>query len=244
MYRKRTYKPRRKARTIKRRAVRKFRKVYHKSKAVSRVMFPMVKYTALRFADYKVLTSTDTWQTYTYRLNSCYDPDFTGIGGQPRYFDTLCGPDSGAAPYGAYRVHAAKVTVGFVNANSSGNSTGIVAIRARNQNAAALNPSTANMIRDCSEVPNTRWRWITSSGNDGCRRTLTGYWKMNKFYGVKDIKDNEDFTARYNANPSDEIYLDCHFGTVNASSTAYNCQVSVKITYFVELLERNLPAAS
>ena len=48
---------------------------------------------------------------YEYRGNSCQDPDLTGIGAQPRYFDTFCGPQDSSAPYGNYNVLASKIIV-------------------------------------------------------------------------------------------------------------------------------------
>lgn len=226
------------------------RKFFRRSKRTKRTSkskapFGMTKFATLRYSTYTVLTSTDTWQTQTYRLNSLYDPDFTGAGAQPRFYDTLCGANDTAAPYNSYRVHGARVKVNFLNANSSGNSTGIVAIRARNASSTALSPSVpSGIVQAVGEVPYTSWRWITSSGSDGCRRTFSKYFPIKPFYSVKDIRDHVELSAAYNTSPENIVLLDCHASTVNASSTPYNYQLTVSITYYCEFFNRNQPETS
>ena len=56
--------------------------------------------------------------TYLYSINSLYDPNVTGTGNQPRFFDTLCGSNGGAAPYQQYRVYASKIEVTFIPTGS------------------------------------------------------------------------------------------------------------------------------
>lgn len=51
--------------------------------------------------------------SYTYRLNSVYDPDLTGIGGQPYWFDQL------TAIYGRYMVMGAKIQVTYAYDNET-----------------------------------------------------------------------------------------------------------------------------
>lgn len=61
--------------------------------------FPEELVTTVRYTDWITLTSTSGSIAYnTYRMNSLYDPDYTGAGHQPYYFDQL------AALYGRYTV--------------------------------------------------------------------------------------------------------------------------------------------
>lgn len=71
--------------------------------------FPDLLKTKLHYCDVVQLTasagSPGLWQ---FRMNSLFDPDFTGTGHQPQWFDQL------AAVYQRYRVLGAKITAKFI----------------------------------------------------------------------------------------------------------------------------------
>ena len=79
--------------------------------------FPDRMVTKLRYVDNFNLTgSAGVVGANVFRLNSCFDPDLTGVGHQPMYFDQFCGA-AGTGPYGRYRVTSAKATVSFMQTN-------------------------------------------------------------------------------------------------------------------------------
>lgn len=41
----------------------------------------------MTYSDYRTLTAAVNQANYVYKFNSCFDPDFTGVGGQPDGFD-------------------------------------------------------------------------------------------------------------------------------------------------------------
>ena len=74
--------------------------------------FPENLWTEVVYSDQFQLTCTaGALQQYTFAMNGLYDPNLTGTGSQPRYFDTLCGANTTAAPYRAYVVKAARMKV-------------------------------------------------------------------------------------------------------------------------------------
>ena len=76
--------------------------------------FPDRMVTKLRYVDNFNLTgSAGVVGANVFRFNSCFDPDLTGVGHQPMYFDQFCGA-AGTGPYGRYRVISAKATVSFM----------------------------------------------------------------------------------------------------------------------------------
>lgn len=76
--------------------------------------FPDRLLTRLRYADVKNITSTiGALGTAVFRWNSCYDPDFSGVGHQPLYRDTY------ASVYDQYAVVRATARFTFVNVSTT-----------------------------------------------------------------------------------------------------------------------------
>lgn len=71
--------------------------------------FPDTYVTKLKYAETIDIAPGAVIGQYSYRGNSLYDPDFSGGGHQPGYFDEL------SKVYTRYRVLGAKITVSFMN---------------------------------------------------------------------------------------------------------------------------------
>jgi len=71
--------------------------------------FPEVLRTSLRYQDQYTLTSSSgSAGVWLFRLNSLFDPDLTGVGHQPLYYDQLTGI------YQYYRVRSTRMHVTFL----------------------------------------------------------------------------------------------------------------------------------
>jgi len=71
--------------------------------------FPEVLRTSLRYQDQYTLTSSSgSAAQWLFRLNSLFDPDLTGVGHQPLYFDQLSGI------YQYYRIRSTRMHVTFL----------------------------------------------------------------------------------------------------------------------------------
>jgi len=68
-------------------------------------MFPPKTTVLCQYAETGFITSTVTPAYYSYRLNSIFDPNFTGTGGSVKSYSTL------AANYGIYRVMSVDYTL-------------------------------------------------------------------------------------------------------------------------------------
>lgn len=188
----------------------------------------------MKFSDQMELLPPASGQiaTQSYRLNSLYDPDLTGTGAQPRYYDQLF---SSTAPYSAYCVLGAKVKVKFLNDNTSPGSAGWVAIRARSGNTPAISGVDYSAL---SEMPNTKYTLINSAYATPFTQ-LQAFYNTASIIGVKDIDDDEDANAQYNANPVDQAVLDVHYAPIDLNTvTSIYCVVD--ITYIVKALELRL----
>jgi hypothetical protein len=84
------------------------------SKAIFKgVGFPDQLKCTLKYKETGISFSGATPAAQVYRVNSLFDPNLTGIGHQPNYFDQL------TAVYGQYLVTAAKVSARIINENNS-----------------------------------------------------------------------------------------------------------------------------
>jgi len=65
--------------------------------------------TTLTYSDVIAITPGGVIGQYTFRGNSCFDPDYTNTGHQPQYFDQM------AILYTRYRVYGSRITVSAIN---------------------------------------------------------------------------------------------------------------------------------
>jgi len=75
--------------------------------------FPSVQRVVLTFESQHTLNPGAAVAQYTFRGNSLYDPDYTGAGQQPRYYDTY------STVYGKYRVFGSRMTIDIINGSPS-----------------------------------------------------------------------------------------------------------------------------
>lgn len=211
------------------------------SMSFGRGPFPREFITTLSYGDVISLTgTTGAVGSYTFRANSLFDPDLTGTGHQPRYFDTLCGADNSTAPYQSYEVRAAKIKCTF-----SGTGTDNLGIQ--NQVVGIIcRPGSVGTNYDRNEL---------IERNDGKYKQM-GYWsgnqgvvqvKMNQqiapVLGFNRIEDVSGAAAAYNANPTNAACFDVVACAKDGSSTS-TCNVIVEIDFLVKFYTMNDPADS
>jgi hypothetical protein len=155
--------------------------------------------------------------TYTVSANSLFDPDYTGTGHSPRYYDTLVGAASSNAPYGKYNVESARLRVEFVNSGSAAAALGDVGIFARPATVTTLDTSW-----EMYESENAVAMPLGSGYSDNGIRTLCveiDKRLMAKLQNSKDILDDVDNMGVYNGDPGMEILFDMMFIPYLVSST-------------------------
>lgn len=164
-------------------------------------------------------------QAYGFRANSLYDPNLSGTGHQPRYMDTLCGPDGGTAPYRNYRVHASKISIKIWQDNSVNALVTVIP-----QRAATANPTSLDEMR---ERPYGRHRAITQIS--GWKPyTLNNFCKIKNHLGHKDLMDVDSTAASYNANPTEGVTWLINTCAVDPLTTS-SVVLQVTVTYFAQL---------
>lgn len=172
---------------------------------------------------------------YTVSLNSLYDPNVTGGGSQPRYFDTFVGTNNGTAPYNRYMVFAAKITVTFYPIGLSENANGYwrAGIAPRNSDASAPTDLDELMERPYAKT-------VALSTASGQRpRTLTYYTKIAPWWGKKDIADVNSLHGSVAASPASQVYCDIVAGPVNENLGQNVMFVDWKVKYYARLYTLN-----
>lgn len=171
--------------------------------------------------------------------NSLYDPDYTGTGLQPEYFDQICGAN---ALYKRYVVTASKISIrccSTSDAFSGGNSD--IAVTFSDQPYASVGwTSIDDQISDKA----THKTSVVRYDNQGAKY-IKHYAKTDNVLDIKDIKDNLTACgAYYNASPSQPWYWIIGQQGMDRTSTTSSVNYLVKITYYVTFYTENMPTLS
>lgn len=151
-----------------------------------------------------------------YRSNSLYDPDLTGVGGQPYYFDQIC---SDTAPYYRYRVTGVTVDIKI---RGDGSSTGVFGLGAYSVNDVE---SIANLVEQGGITVNI--------DKDGHAKPIHKYYDIWKIAGRTkgSIMDDDEFGASYNTNPSQCPILHLMAQSDNSAVASMHIYFDIKLTY-------------
>lgn len=221
------------------------RKRVYKKKYVSfrslnrKINYPFGKpmYCKLKYASSQyVLNSTagGISSAQVFRLNSLFDPDYSGVGAQPRYFDTLVGADSTTAPYNKYTVMGCKYIVKFMNTTAGLPVYAITSLRPAGIGAPAS-------LDEAKERRYCQVKTVPSTGAAVKPTVISGYISIAKLFGL-DRKaivqdDNDLYGAAYNASPSRVGYLDIFSQAVGNNNTV--TQVDVTLIFYCRLRLQN-----
>ena len=179
------------ARRTRRRGARKgrSRRIRHLAIGVPNTMT-----TRLKYVDWVTLTANaGTPQYYAFSTNSCYDPNVTGTGHQPGFFDQL------SAMYQKYIVLGSKFKARFVNtSNVRSMQCGILV-----SNATSVPNVWSTVMEQHGDKAKNVFIGPTGSNNVG---TVTAGWSLKKeLRGVRGGSSN--YGAAINANPTTQNYF-------------------------------------
>lgn len=220
-------------RTVTRRRTRKYRRggrnrTYTR---ITRQPIPDRTLTKLKYVDFLTLVPPNdgSYSTYTWQ-SSIYDPQ-AGVGGhQPLWHDTF------ATLYAFYRVHGMKYSFRIANQYNYP-LEGLVTTKP-STSAYSSSIVTEAERRNCHHT-------FLLSGNSGTDRNLKGYVACNKVLGVSktEYKEDDSTKAFFGADPIRMAQLSLMYNApIGASAT--NFQVWVKITYYVEMWQRQMITGS
>lgn len=171
--------------------------------SIPRIILPDRVFVELSYSD-TAGYSTSAFADYIYRLNSIWDPDFTGTGTQP------IGYNFWTAGYSRYRVWRAIVTLDFNNTEND-LVLGVAGMLATN-NATALT-ATPTLIGN----PFHKYKLTSPSGNS--MRLRMDLW-LPQITGQSDIQyeGNTNTQSNFNASPGEFIMLHNYYGITSGGT--------------------------
>lgn len=161
-----------------------------------------------------------------FRMNSIFDPDLTGIGHQPRYYDQI------AELFNYYYVEKATIKATFHSTTDQGANVAFIIPDASTASAAI--PST---MSDVIEFPSAKYKHMAAENAGNAPTVLTHTVTMKKW-------QEDDRTSRVNigVNPTDGLYA--VVGAFNFGGANSGMWMVVEITYDVVVSELKEPGES
>lgn len=210
------------------------RKTKKKMRIPRTIGFPEVYHTRLRYTDILSLTqgTVGVPNLYKFSANGCYDPDITGTGHQPKFFDQF------AALYSRYRVIGSKISVKFATKQTDNTSTppimvGIVPIDA------ADGTSSFSGITAVTETRQCRYKEISASMTAKATtvtHTFSNKQLERKFFDRED--NNRMASTLISANPTNQIYYYIFSCSLDTLATHPELYAYVTIDYIVSFHDR------
>lgn len=187
--------------------------------------FIKLKYNTLSQLNY-----SGTLTAIQFRMNSLFDPDYSGIGHQPY------GYDQWAQFYNRYRVYGCAYRITLSNTSTADQVEVLVQHRP--------NSLLSGNFETGTEAPYKTLRILPVEGS-ARPVTIKGYHNCSKIYGIskKQYQAEQDFAALINFNPPNVTFLNIY---IQNQSVLTNATViaRVELTYFAEFYERKTLAQS
>lgn len=189
----------------------------------------------LRYQDtwFDLTTVAAGFQTYNiFSGNSCYDPDYTGVGVQPYAWDEL------SALYSYYKVYASKIRITLYPSTTVANCAKQVVVCYPYGDGGL---PTNHTINDLRQIHKCRWMQLAADRYGNKALILKNYQTTkNVWKGMYNPKDN-DFTAAVTANPTRRWFWHVLTDTVDMQAGA-TIKADIAITYYLKM-EYRIPLA-
>jgi len=194
-----------------------------KSAAVARVSrsrftaktFPPIMKSTLRYSEQRNITVTAGSSNYVYRANDLYDPNYSGVGTQPLYFDQLM------AIYNHFHVAKSRITVKLVD------STAYYMNASLYVDDDTSFESTAEGGAERPGSVSTCW-----TGNTNTPLILKNKWSAATTFGGS-LLSNTALQGTVSAGPSEQSFYVINITDTTAGRTGSTVGIAVLIEYDV-----------
>lgn len=183
------------------------------------------------YADQFNLSTSVGLAHHIFRVNSLYDPDFTGVGHQPKGFDNLM------------QMFNKFVVIGFralITCENTVNGVG-------HQVGAYMSQSSSSLgsIDDILESGNVSVYNVDGDSSGGNTiRTFLVKGAPHRFLSVDDPLDDNELRGTETANPSKAVYLHVFANPIDPTATGGNIRCTIKLQQVSILVDPIEPSAS
>ncbi len=184
--------------------------------------------------------SVNTASTYSFRLNSLFDPNYTGTGHQPYQYDQLTGI------YNNYIVERTHFKITFRNSDAAGSYNGIFVGASVFADTNVADSASGKTLSEIKEKAVTQIRPVTTQLNRENFITMQSKIDMPRMLGMSRVSyygDLADHGAVYNANPVRTVWLELCIVDPDANSGS-DMNADVELTFFAKLWGYKGPAQS
>jgi len=192
--------------------------------------FPDRIRTKLKYSDVITLTATLANTTeWTFRMNSLYDPDLTGTGHQPMWFDQF------SPVYLKYRVYGSRIKATFIPAqvtDTEANDSGPFIVGITTSNVPTLNATTYGTLL---ENNNTNHDIIVDKQGSNNMKVVSNTYSPTRDAGVE-IGD-DTIASGIGGNPSNVFYAHVWAKDMNETSNT-TITVRIEMEFLCEFYQR------
>lgn len=186
----------------------------------------------MRYCHYLTLNGAVSEASNTFRALSIFDPDFSGIGGQPY------GHDSYANLYERYRVKRVKMDAFFQNLST----TAPTAVCLTAHETLASPPVTYQVaVENPTSTMTIIGQRVDGSPTQG--KLSLGWFSPEGFKGDPGAKYDQDYQALFGNNPAKDFGLTVFVRNMTGASSV-EVRFIIILTYDVELFDRSQQLAS
>lgn len=172
---------------------------------------------------------------HLFRCISVFDPDYTGVGHQPMYFDQWAGI------YTKYTVKGAKASMKWMPGTGATLNTlsGLWGIYTSTGSAGINVFTDTTGILEANNTTNMRMAGLISSGatNPTPQSTVNSYFSTKKFFGITNPNDGNAYSSDTSGNPNQEAYFCCYYADINGNDPEAQ-EFYVQIDYIIEFRDR------
>jgi len=179
---------------------------------------------------------------YSFNANSLYDPNYSGTGHQPLYYDNLM------AIYGRWRIRKCYITVTVLDMFQSNAQldpdTGLAAlvggtqarlVIARDRDAADNETSFNNLQEERSK--NIKWRYVSAQTNGRYPKLKM---MMIPHVMLKMSKDDSSLWGSTGANATSQCFFNIGVAAVDDTTNIPALKLNVRLTYVADFFDRTI----
>lgn len=180
---------------------------------IGRQPLPLQLFNTLKYVETRAMTPAVGFLTYQYSCNSLFDPNVTGTGHQPMYFDKLAGI------YDHYTVLRARIKI-TPGVNSTQTSPQFAVIYIDDDTSVVSTIDQACEQKNASKL----YTWLPASGNPP---TLYSYWDAAKTFGPNP-QAQDSLQGTSTTSPSEQSYFTFVLQDAATTSTAFTALVEIE----------------